>query len=142
MKTLTSFLIALVATVFFACNVPNITTQLKDDTQRKTIISDLLVNDNYTTELMDAMMASDHTKKMMMSDDHMMKMMKDTAMHSRMMNHMMTMMEKDTTMCKNMCSKMMDNPKMKSMMEGMMKHHGMKHDREMDMKAGEKMKKK
>jgi hypothetical protein len=49
------------------------------------------------------------------------------------------MMEKDTMMCRNMCSKMMDNPKMKTMMQDMMKHHGegMKHQ-EM-MKKGMKM---
>jgi hypothetical protein len=138
MKALTSLAIGVVATLFFACNVPNPTTQLKDTMQRKALINELIANHDYTTELMDAMMASDHAKQMMMSDDHMMKMMGDTAMHSKMMNHMMTMMEKDTMMCRNMCSKMMDNPQMKSMMDNMMKHHGMK----MDMKAGEKMKKK
>jgi hypothetical protein len=139
MKALTSFAIAVAATLFFACNVPTPTAQLKDDTQRKAIINELVANHDYTTQLMDAMMSNDHAKQMMMSDDHMMKMMKDTAMHSKMMNHMMGMMEKDTTMCKNMCEKMMDNPKMKTMMEGMMKHQGMAHDKKMVMPKEEKM---
>jgi hypothetical protein len=142
MKTLISFFIALVVALVFACNIPNVTTQLKDDTHRKTIINDMLSNRDYTSQLMDAMMASDQAKQMMMSDDHMMKMMKDTAMHTKMMTHMMTMMEKDTIMCKNMCTKMMDDPRMKSMMDDMMKHNEMKHDRVMDIKSGEKMKKK
>jgi Na+-translocating ferredoxin:NAD+ oxidoreductase RnfG subunit len=141
MKALTALLMAITATLFFACNVPttNTAAQLKDETQRKAIIGELVANHDYTTQLMDAMMASDHAKQMMMSDDHMMKMMKDTAMHNKMMSHMMGMMEKDTAMCRNMCSKMMDNPKMKTMMQDMMKHHGegMKHQ---EMKMPEKTK--
>jgi hypothetical protein len=141
MKALTSLAIAIAATLFFACNTPNTTSQLKDDAQRKILINDLIANPDYTTQVMDAMMANNNAKQMMV--DHNMKMMmEDTAMHSKMMHHMMGMMEKDTMMCKNMCSKMMDNPKMKSMMDDMMKHHGMKHDMKMDMKPGEKMKKK
>jgi hypothetical protein len=141
MKALTALLTAITATLFFACNAPtpNISAQLKDETQRKAIIGELVANPDYTTQLMDAMMTNDHAKQMMMSDDHMMKMMKDTALHTKMMDHMMGMMEKDTAMCKNMCSKMMDNPKMKTMMEGMMKHQGMTRDKKMVIPKDEKM---
>ena len=139
MKALTALLMAITATLFFACNAPtNTSAQLKDATQRKAIIGELVANHDYTPQLMDAMMADDHAKQMMMSDDHMMKMMNDPAMHTKMMDHMMVMMEKDTTMCKNMCEKMMGNPKMKTMMEGMMKHQGMAHDKKMEMPKGVK----
>ena len=130
MKALTALLMAITATLFFACNAPtNTSAQLKDATQRKAIIGELVANHDYTPQLMDAMMANDNAKQMMMSDDHMMKMMNDPAMHTKMMDHMMGMMENDTTMCKNMCAKMMENPKMKAMMEDMMKHQGMAHDK-------------
>ncbi len=141
MKALTALLMAITATLFFACNAPtpNTSAQLKDATQRKAIIGELVANHDYTPQLMDAMMANDNAKQMMMSDDHMMKMMNDPAMHTKMMDHMMGMMENDTTMCKNMCAKMMENPKMKAMMEDMMKHQGMAHDKKMVMPKGEKM---
>jgi uncharacterized membrane protein YhiD involved in acid resistance len=131
MKALTSFAIAIAATFFFACNTP-ISSQLKDDVQRKTLISELVANRDYTTQVMDAMMTNDNAKQMM--TDHNMKMMDDPSMHTKMMDHMMSMMEKDTTMCKDMCEKMMSNPNMKTMMQNMMKH-----DMKMDMKPSEKM---
>lgn len=132
MKALTSFVIAIAATLFFACNTPNTASQLKDDAQRKVLINELVANKDYNTQVMDAMMTNENAKQMMV--DHNMKMMMgDPTMHSKMMDDMMGMMEKDTAMCKNMCSKMMGNPNMKTMMQNMMKH-----DMKMDMKPGEK----
>ncbi len=132
MKAFTSFAIAIAATLFFACNTPNTTAQLKDDAQRKVLINELVANKDYNTQVIDAMMTNDNAKQMMV--DHNMKMMDDPSMHTKMMDHMMSMMEKDTVMCKNMCEKMMGNPNMKTMMQNMMKH-----DMKMDMKPGEKM---
>ncbi len=67
----------------------------------------------------------------MNKDSAMMSMMKDTAM----MTMMMEQCEKDTGMCRNMCTNMMKSPKMKAMMMDMMKKDGM-----MDMNSGDDMK--
>ncbi len=140
MKNITSLLIAFSATLFFACNAPtNVSTLLKDDAQRKMVISEIMANSDYQAQMMDSMMSG----KMMKSEAHMKKMMSDTAMHHKMMDHMMAMMEKDTTMCKNMCDKMMGSPQMKSMMQKMMQHDNkdMMKDKHSMMQNDEKNKK-
>lgn len=45
---------------------------------------------------------------------------KNPEMMGMMMDHMMMMGENDSTMCRMMCGRMMNSPKMKGMMKGMM----------------------
>lgn len=62
-------------------------------------------------------------------------MMKDPTMMNSMMTMMIKQCEKDTAMCRNMCTNMMKSPKMKAVMMDMMKKDDM-----MDMKSGDDMK--
>jgi hypothetical protein len=146
MKALTALLMAITATLFFACTAPitNVDAQFKDATQRKAVITGLLNNHEYTAELIDSLISRDHSRQMMASDKGMMhmmmtegditKIMEDTAAHNMMMHNMMMMMEKDSVACTAFCNKMMDDPKMKTMMQNMMEHKGMMHKGEMPKK--------
>jgi hypothetical protein len=147
MKALTALLMAMTATLFFACNAPTANTTdalLKNEAQRKAVITGFMNNHDYTAELIDSLISRDHTRQMMASDKGMMhmmmtegditKIMGDTAAHHMMMHNMMRMMEKDSIACTAFCDKMMDDPKMKKMMQNMMEHKGMMHKGEMPKK--------
>jgi Na+-translocating ferredoxin:NAD+ oxidoreductase RnfG subunit len=123
MKAITALLITVTATLFFACNTPNtnMTTQLKDEAQRKAIISELLANHSYTMQLMDSMKVNNHAKEMMTTDQDLMQMM-TAAKPIMMMDNMMSMMDKDSTTCRNMCYKMIGNTNVKTMMREMMQN--------------------
>jgi Na+-translocating ferredoxin:NAD+ oxidoreductase RnfG subunit len=127
MKALLAVLITVAATLFFACNTPNsnTTTQLKDEAQRKAIISELLANHNYTMQLMDSMKVNNHAKEMMTTDADLMQMM-TAAKPIMMMDNMMSMMDKDSATCRNMCKKMIGNTNVKSMMHEMIQNQGEK----------------
>lgn len=138
MKALTALLMAITATLFFACTAP--ITNVDAQTQRKAVITGLLNNHEYTAELIDSLISRDHSRQMMASDKGMMhmmmtegditKIMEDTAAHNMMMHNMMRMVEKDSVACMAFCDKMMNDPKMKKMME----HKGMMHKGEMSKK--------
>ena len=124
--------IVITATLFFACTAPtNQAALLKDEAQRKALISELIRNPDYATELMDSMLTRDHSSQlmqhdkgmmhMMMTDNDITKIMSDSAAHNMMMNNMMRMMEKDSVAWEKMCKKMMDDPHMKSTLQEMIK---------------------
>lgn len=124
--------IATTATFFFACTAPtNDAALLKDDTQRKAIISELIQNPDYATELMDSMLTRDHSRQlmqhdkgmmhMMMTDNDITRIMSDSAAHNMMMNNMIRMMEKDSVAWEKVCKKMMDDPHMKSTLQELIK---------------------
>ena len=129
MKALMTFCIITTATLFFACTSP--TNQLKDEVQRKAIISELMQNPNYASEVMDSFLTRDHSRQLMQHDKGMMhmmmtesditKIMADSTAHKMMMNNMMRMIEKDSMTWMSMCKKMMENPHMKSTMEELIK---------------------
>ena len=124
--------IVITATLFFACTAPtNQAALLKDEAQRKALISELIRNPDYATELMDSMLTRDHSSQlmqhdkgmmhMMMTDNDIEKIMRDSAAHSMMMNNMTRMMEKDSVAWEKMCKKMMNDPKMKSTLQELIK---------------------
>lgn len=61
-----------------------------------------------------------HDGTNMKGDTAMAGMMNDTARMHKMMDMMMERCEKDTAMCRSMCRRMMNNPQMTKMMQGMM----------------------
>lgn len=124
--------IATTATLFFACTAPtNHADQLKNEAQRKAIISELMQNPNYATEVMDSLITRDHSRQLMKNDKGMMHMMmtesditrimSDSAAHKMMMNNMMRMMEKDSVAWEKVCKKMIDDPHMKSTLQELIK---------------------
>ncbi len=124
--------IVITATLFFACTAPtNQAALLKDEAHRKVLISELIRNPDYATELMDSMLTRDHSSQlmqhdkgmmhMMMTDNDIEKIMRDSAAHSMMMNNMTRMMEKDSVAWEKMCKKMMNDPKMKSTLQELIK---------------------
>ena len=131
MKTFNVLFPVTIALLFCACTSPtNHDALLKDEAQRKAIISELMQNQGYATEVMDSIIERDHTEQMMSNDKGMMhmimtekditKIMADTAAHRMMMNNMMRMIEKDSTDWVAMCQKMMENPKMKQTMQDLL----------------------
>ncbi len=131
MKVLMTLCIA-ATSLFFACTAPtNPADQLKNEAQRKAIISELMHNPDYATEVMDSLLTKDHAQQLMQHDKGMMHMMmtenditrimSDSSAHKMMMNNMMRMIEKDSVAWVNMCKKMMDNPHMKNTMQEMIK---------------------
>lgn len=91
-----------------ACNTKQSAVQiLKDDMQRKEIITAIIQNPVYHKETMQLMMSGN--------------MMKDPAMMNMMMQHMMDMADKDSTMGKKMIQMMEQKPMMKKMMNDMNK---------------------
>ncbi len=127
MKAIIVSLITITATLFFACNVPNanMTTQLKDEAQRKVVISELLADHNYTMQLLDSMKVNNHAKEMMTTDQGLMQMM-TAARPIMMMDNMMSMMDRDSATCRNMCRRMIGNTNVKSMMQEMIQNQGEK----------------
>jgi len=99
---------------------------------RKEIISSIANDHNMSTEMMSAMMNSEHGKMMMMGNQEMMKMMMenqdmmqkmlqdDSNTMDMMMGTMMNAAKSDSSSMMIMCRKMMDDPAMKGMMDRMM----------------------
>jgi hypothetical protein len=117
MKKLSILSISLVAATIFivACNPTQANEQyLKDDNQRKALITTIAHNQSYMTEMMGEMMTNDSCKKMMGE-----MMMKDDAMKNMMMTNMMDMCEKDSNMLKKMMTMMHDKPMMMNKMKEM-----------------------
>ncbi len=129
MKTFSVLFSVTIALLFSACtsSLTNHDALLKDEAQRKAIISKLMQNHDYAIQVMDSIIERDHTEQMMsldkglmhmmMTDKDITKIMVDTAAHRMMMNNMMRMIEKDSADWIAMCQKMMENPKMKQTMQ-------------------------
>ena len=94
---------------------------LKDGAQRKKIMTAICNDHEMMTEMMGHMTQNDHAMQMMRGNREMMQQMmgdqemakgmekKDVKMAGMMMDNMMSAMETDSTLCKAMCGKMMQN---------------------------------
>lgn len=139
MKTLQFICVILFLTMISGCTGQAKSTSeiLKNDEQRKEIMTAISNDHKMMDEMMGHMMKSEHAMQMMEGHQGMMgrmmgnrqmmmnMMAKDTMMASGMMNDMMTMMEKDSTMCNMMGGIMMENRHMMNIMQNMGKADGM-----------------
>jgi len=117
-------LIATALVLMTACNTKQTPGQsLKDDNQRKEIITTIAKSNSYAKEMMQEMMNNDSCKHMMM--ESMMAMCKDdTAMCKKMMGKTMEMCDKDTAKCKMMMGCMHPHTNVMKAVKGM--HSGEK----------------
>jgi len=118
-----SFFLAAATSLLLGCNPKQTADQcLKDDHQRKDILVALVHHQPYMTEMMNEIMKSDSSKRMMGQS-----MMSDPSMMNMTMDNMMSMCAKDTSMCKMMMGKTMEmcdaNESMRKMMMGSMQSH-------------------
>lgn len=88
MKKLTILFTGLLTIMVLSqCSKPSIGILMNNAETRGKIISELVNNDGYMTEVMDSMMHSNHGMKMMSQNHNMMKMMmSDSSMKHKMMN--------------------------------------------------------
>lgn len=109
---------------------------LKDPDKREEIMTAICADHQMMTNMMDHMMKNDHAMQMMMGNQEMMSQMiqgehamgmmeGNHEMMGNMMQHMMKMMQKDTSMCRMMGEMMMKDDHTKGMMMDMMKEDGM-----------------
>jgi hypothetical protein len=126
-----------VATVFSLTQCGNNSgNEISNAEVRAKIISDLMDNENYMKEVMDAM-KSKHGDAMVSNSYDMMQ--ADKVSGSKMMGMMMDMCKSDTSMCKMMMGKTMemcdmDKEKCKMMMTAMNEHpQGMKNMKDLGM---------
>lgn len=126
-----------VATVFSLTQCGNNSgNEISNAEVRAKIISDLMDNENYMKEVMDAM-KSKHGDAMVSNTYDMMQ--ADKVSGSKMMGMMMDMCKSDTSMCKMMMGKTMemcdmDKEKCKMMMTAMNEHpQGMKNMKDLGM---------
>ena len=123
MKTLQSICVIILLILISGCTGQAQTTAeiLKNGQQREEIMAAISNDHEMMDEMLDYMMDSDHAMQMMEGDQGMMGRMmeKDTAMAAGMINNMMAMMEKDSTMCNMMGGMMMRNKHMMDMMQNM-----------------------
>lgn len=127
--------IALVMLTAACSNQKRVATTLNDPQQREAVLDSIAgdtallqkVNEKAKAKgTMNGMNGMNDMPGMNMdSDSTMMGMMSNPAMMGKMMDMMMAQCEKDTAMCRSMCTKMMDNPKMMKMMRDMMKNRRM-----------------
>jgi hypothetical protein len=137
MKKLSIALLAVVAVISLTqCNNSTPEKICSDATSRGKIISELVNNDAYMNEVMDAMKTK-HGDVIASTCCNMMK--NDQAMGTKMMDNMMGMCSSDSSMCKMMMGKTMDmcdadQSKCKMMMESMTSHpKGMESMQDMGM---------
>lgn len=122
-QTIIPILLAATLSLLFACNPrPTAENYLKDDKQRKDVITAMVRHQPYMTEMMNEMMNNDSCKQMMMD-----KMMSDESMKGAHMNKMMSMSKDDASMFEMMMGKTMemcdaDPAKCKMMMGSMQRH--------------------
>lgn len=100
-------LMLLLATLLYltGCTQPKVSAMLKDDAQKKEIISAILSDEQVSAELIDSLMNKNHGQMMikmnaMMSGDKMMQ--------GNMMGKIMDMCKTDSAMCKKMMGMTMD----------------------------------
>lgn len=105
MKNITILLATAVILFSTGCAQSKASDMLKNDAQKKEIISAILSNDQASSELMDSLMIRHH-EEMMMKMNTMMT--GDTMMQQDMMTKMMDMCDTDSSMCKIVMGKMMD----------------------------------
>ena len=125
MKTLLATLFVIATITIIGCNnAQNTDKTLESTASRGKIISSLVHNHDYMTELMDSMSHSEHLSMMMKKPemmDNMMEMCKtDSSMCKMMMSKTMDMCDADQGKCNMMSSMMMEHkPMMKCMMDDM-----------------------
>jgi hypothetical protein len=121
MKKIMNSLAAIAAlTMVMSCSDQRSVEQILDDPDQQEEVLTAIANDSsLLTELHQKMRKGD--KMHMNGGSAMMRscmaMMDNSEMMSMMMDHMMLMGEKDSTMGRMMCDKMMNSENMKSMME-------------------------
>lgn len=105
-----------ISSLFMACNMNKASDQiLKDDKQRKEIITTIAHNSSYMNEMMKEMMNTDSTQHMM--DMNMMEIMRSNPkMQTEMMRSMMNMFEKDSSARFQMGNMMLGSSTMMQMM--------------------------
>lgn len=142
MKNFTILILSFTAMVLFTqCSSPAPEKICDNTASRGRIISELMNNDTYMSEVMDSMKTK-HQGAMMttvfdnakgdnqMQSEMMNKMMEmckmDSSMCKMMMDKTMEMCESDSTKCNMMMNSMKSHPKVKMSMEGMNDMKGMK----------------
>jgi hypothetical protein len=129
-----------ITSLFFACNMNKASDQiLKDDKQRKEIITTIVHNPSYLNEMTQQMMNSDSTQQMM--GMNMMEIMRNNPkMRTEMMRNMMNMFEKDSSARSQLVNMMMGSPTMMQTInqKGMMNQKSMDKNR-MNMQKGNSM---
>lgn len=134
MKTLSRFkgMLFLAIVTATACTDQKQTPSeiLGNQENREAIMAEISNDPGMMTEMMAQMTQNNHAMQMMegnkdmmgkMMGNHQRRMQKDTVMAAQMMTTMLTMVEKDSTLCKMMCAKMAGNKHMMGMRYGMMK---------------------
>lgn len=132
MKKSIMYITVLFVMVFFSqCNNTTTDDLTSNADSRGKIISQLMNNETYMSEVMDSMKSKhgmsggmeDSKNKMDMSMDMMSKMMEkcktDTAMCKMMMDKTMDMCDQDSSKCKMMMESMKSHPKSMKMMQDM-----------------------
>lgn len=143
MNLMKTFSLLLVIAVIYlsGCTQPDSSTILKDDARRKAIISELVNDDQSSTELIDSLLLKHHDEVMtkmnaMMGGDkrmqgammgNMMSMCKsDSSMCKMMMNETMAMCDADQGKCNMMLGAMQSHPNVMKSMKGICNMEGMK----------------
>lgn len=102
--TIFSILIATTLILVTSCSSkPSTDDYLKDNQNRKEIVSSIVHHQPYMVEMIHEMMNSDSCKQLMMEN-----MMKDPGMKDKHMGMMMSMCKEDSSMCKMMMNKTME----------------------------------
>lgn len=116
----------------FGCSNQRAEDLLKDPDKQNDLMTAICTDHQMMTNMMDHMMKNDHAMQMMMGNQEMMSQMMqgehamgmmegNHEMMGNMMQHMMKMMQKDTSMCRMMGEMMMKDDHTKGMMMDMMK---------------------
>lgn len=134
MKNVRQIVVLIILTIAVGCtNQQQNTTELLSDEAKRTEIMTTISNDHdMMTEIMDHMGKSDHAMQMMAGNRELMakmmdntEIMKDTVRVGIMMDNMMKMMEKDSSMCTMMGRKMRGNKHMMNMRQNTSMTDGM-----------------
>lgn len=117
-------LLATASICITGCMQHNMSDMFNDDSHRGEMFSEILQNDQWSSELIDSLMMKHHELMMTKMND-MMK--SDQSMQMGMMDNMMSMCSTDSTMCKMMMDKTMgmcdmDTAKCNMMMGSMHQH--------------------
>lgn len=118
------YLLVLCILYLSSCAQPDASTMLKDDSRRKAIISELVNDDQASSELIDSLLLKHHGEVMTKMNA---MMGGDKGMQGDMMKNMMSMSKSDSSMCKMMMDETMamcdaDQGKCNMMMTSMKSH--------------------
>ena len=105
------------------CTQNNMSDMFTNDAHRGEMFSEILKNDQWSSELIDSLMMKHHGEMMTKMND----MMKgDQRMQMGMMDSMMSMCNADSSMCKMMMSSMQSRPNVMKSMQSMSDMNEMK----------------